>query len=228
MKAFKSRRGIAFTREGILDANVVVEGMWPEAGIKVCTEKHRAKGISSNRLVSAFAGTILTRGVGTSGVNSVVELLEQATDFRVVVKFTTLVKYNIFVVNIRGVGIEPFLEPKKRRAFVDTGDAIKRTGVVIRNEDIARLTVDTGIRLLTFGVLRGLAGEGKINTKSLPRNRSLTRWVEATRLLAEFGSDASGTKVKDGILVGELGDAIDVMVSVVNVFVTGMTQTLVP
>ena len=100
--------------------------------------------------------------------------------------------------------------------------------MVIRNEDVAHLTIDTGVGLFTFGVLRGLAGEGKVNAKSLPRNRSLTRWVEATRLLAEFGSDASGTKIKDGILVGEFGDDIDVMVGVVNVFVTGMTQTLVP
>jgi hypothetical protein len=90
------------------------------------------------------------------------------------------------------------------------------------DEDVAGFSVDACVSVFPFGVLGGLSSEGKIDAKALPRDCSFTRRIVATRLLAEFGGDASWTEVENGVLMREFGDPINVVVGVIDVFIAGM------
>ena len=72
----------------------------------MCAQKHRTKSIA-NGLVSAFAGAILVRRIGTSGVDGIVKLSEEGNNFGIVVQFPSLVQDHIFVINVRGMFLQP-------------------------------------------------------------------------------------------------------------------------
>jgi hypothetical protein len=192
MEPFKGRGSIAFARKCILDANVVVEGVGPKTGIKMGSQKHGAKSITDG-LMSAFAGTILMRRVSAGGMDGIMKFFEEGANFGIVVELASLVKNDVFVINVRGMGVKPFSKPKKRRALGDTGDAVESGSVVVGDEDVTCFAVDTSVGVFPFCVLGGLSSEGKINTEALPRDCCFTRRVVAARLLAEFGGDASWT-----------------------------------
>jgi hypothetical protein len=50
----------------------------------------------------------------------------------------------------------------------------------------------------------------------------------AGRLFAKFGGKADRALVEHRIVMLELGDAINVVMCIVQVFITGMAETLVP
>jgi hypothetical protein len=118
MEPFKSRGGIAFARECILDTNVVVECVGPKTGIKMGSQKHGAKSVA-NGLMGAFTGAILMRRVSAGGMDGIVKFFKEGANFGIVVEFASLVKNDVFVINVRRVGVKPFSKPKKWRAFGD-------------------------------------------------------------------------------------------------------------
>ena len=70
-------------------------------------------------------GAILVGGIGTSGIHSVVEFLKKGNNERVFVKFTALVKDDVFVVDVRRVLGEPGVEPVEGGTLGDTGGSGK-------------------------------------------------------------------------------------------------------
>jgi hypothetical protein len=80
----------------------VVESKGPKTRAKGRASEHGTKSIA-NGLVGSFNRTILVGGVSTSRVDSIVKFFKERDNERIFVEFTTLVKDNIFVVDIRGV-----------------------------------------------------------------------------------------------------------------------------
>ncbi len=66
-------------REGITEAEVMMEGIRPKTGIEICTKEHGAESIS-NRKVGTLHRAILMRGVSTSWSNSITVALEKGSD----------------------------------------------------------------------------------------------------------------------------------------------------
>ncbi len=99
---------------------------------------------------------------------------------------------------------------------------------MVSNEDVTGFTIETGVRLLTFLILGLLTSEGKVNAKALVGDGGFACGVMAGRLLTKFGSKANGTLVKHRIKMLELGNTINVMMGIVQIFVAGMAKLLVP
>jgi hypothetical protein len=95
-------------------------------------------------------------------------------------------------------------------------------------QNVAGLAIETTIGSSTGRVFGTLTGEGKVDRKTLPRDRSLAGAVGARRGLLQFGSKANRTGVKDWVGLLEMRDANNMLVGGVEIRVTGMTEALMP
>ena len=82
--------------KGVLDAEIVVEGIWPELDREVSTMEHGTKSISNGE-VSAFDGTVLVRRVRACCMDAVAELTEELLDLRIPIKFPSLIHIHVLV-----------------------------------------------------------------------------------------------------------------------------------
>ena len=106
MAAFVCRGGIVLARKGILDAQVVMEGIGPKAGVKASTREHSVESIT-NGLIGAFDRSILVGTVGSSSANGIAKLLKKGANFWIVVKFPALVEIDVLIGDARGVTQQP-------------------------------------------------------------------------------------------------------------------------
>jgi hypothetical protein len=111
--AFEGRRCVIFARESIFDSKMSKEGVGPKFDIKVGTVEHGSKRIT-NRLVSAFNGSILVGTISTSDTDFVAKTFEEGADLGVVVEFPALVEHDVLTSNTRRVSEKPVLEPGQR------------------------------------------------------------------------------------------------------------------
>jgi hypothetical protein len=96
-------------------------------------------------------------------------------------------------------------------------------------QNVAGLAIETTIGSSAGLVFGTLTGEGKVNRKTLPRDRSLAGAVGgARRGLLQFGSKANRTGVKDWVGLLKMRDANNTLVGGVEIRVTGMTEALMP
>jgi hypothetical protein len=182
VEAFESRGAIAFGGEAVFDAEVMVKSMRPEARVKVRTGEHGTESVT-NGLVSTFNGAILVRRVGAGGIDSIVELLKESNNERILVEFATLVKDYILVINSRGVFGQPSAEPIEGGTFRYTGGANKERGGMIGEENVTGFARKAGVGTLSFGVLGLLTGEGKVNAEALERYGGFAGRIMAGRLV---------------------------------------------
>jgi hypothetical protein len=73
-----------------------------------------------------------------------------------------------------------------------------------------------------------LGGESKVDRETLPRDSSFVHAVGARRGLLELGSKTDGTGVKNGVSFLEVWDAINMLVSSIEIGVTRVTEALMP
>jgi hypothetical protein len=227
VETFESRRAIAFGGKAVFDADVVVKGEGPKTGTKSRTSEHGTEGIA-NGLVSPFNGSVLMGRVGASGVDGVIKFFKKRDDEGVAIEFPSLVEDSIFVVNVRRVFGKPGAKPVERGTFGDTGGAGEERSGMISDENVTGFTIVTGVGPLALEILGLLSSESKINAEALVGDSGLTRGIVTSGLFSEFGSEADGALIKDGVMVLELRNTINVMVGVVQVFIAGVAETLVP
>lgn len=77
-------------------------------------------------------------------------------------------------------------------------------------------------------VLRTLASEGEVETKTLLRYSSLAGGIISRRALLHFGLNANGTSIEDRVGMAELGDAVNIFMGSIKVLITDMIKALVP
>jgi hypothetical protein len=106
MKPLKGRGTVAFGREAIFDSEIVIKSIGPEAWVKVGSRKHGTECVA-NGLVGAFDGAVLMGGIGARWVNGVVEFFEEGNDERVLVELSTLIKDDIFIIDVGRMLDEP-------------------------------------------------------------------------------------------------------------------------
>ena len=119
--------------------------------------------------MSTFNRTILVRGIGTSGADNILVLLEELANFRVVVKFTTLVKEDILVLAFRGVGGEECIQPINGRSFGDAGITMHHPGEMVSNKNPTSFTIETNKVSLSSGIFGLGSREGKVDGETLVR-----------------------------------------------------------
>ena len=93
---FDGRRLATTWRDGILNTEVMMESVRPELDRKVCTMKHSTKGVCDGK-VSTFHRSVLVGRIGTSRLDLVDKLAEEMVDFRITIKFPSLIHKDIFI-----------------------------------------------------------------------------------------------------------------------------------
>ena len=84
------RMGLVFGWQRVVDAEPMVECIWPKTGIKVGAEEHRANGVGDSE-VAALNRAILVGSISTGGSHLVVVALEQGHNLRVLVELSALI-----------------------------------------------------------------------------------------------------------------------------------------
>jgi hypothetical protein len=69
---------------------------------------------------------------------------------------------------------KPVLQPGEWCSFGNEREAIKLGGSMISDQDVAGLSIDSFVSVGMGLILQGLAGEGKIDGETLPRNSGRT------------------------------------------------------
>ena len=110
--------GVGSGLQSVLDLKAVVKSIGPKLGFQGGTKQERAQPIA-NVEMRAFDRAILMGGVGTGGADFAVAFSKQFLDFRVVVKFTALVKEDILARALGGMIFQEVAEPMNRSAFRD-------------------------------------------------------------------------------------------------------------
>ena len=82
--------------KGVLDADVVMEGVRPELDVKIGTVEHSAESIGNGKM-STFNRTVLIGAVRTGWMDLVVEFVEELENLRVSIQFPSLIHVDVFV-----------------------------------------------------------------------------------------------------------------------------------
>ena len=128
----------------------------------------------------------------------------------------------------RCVILKELSEPLDRRSFVDSSVANEVAREVIRDKHPRRLAVDSKIILGTFRIFRLGSREGEVYREPLEWNSRRLDRVVASRLLDLFRLDTSGASVKDCMHVRELRDPLYMLMSMKEVVVAWVPETLMP
>jgi hypothetical protein len=105
---------------------------------------------------------------------------------------------------------------------------MKTTSKVISSKDITGLAVEASIVLCAVFSFGTLTSESKIEAKALVRKRNRTRSIGARGSLFHFCLDTNRASIEDRGGVTKLGDSINIFVSIIEMLVTNMVQTLMP
>jgi hypothetical protein len=161
-KAKKVRRvGLIFEGEGIFNAEIAVEGVGPEVSIEIGASEHRAQSIADG-LVGTSNGTVLVGTVSAGRQDIVSVTLKKSANFVVIVKFASLVQVDILTRDFGSVLLQPVIKPVEGSAFGDTRGAVKSTGGMVSNQNVAHLAIEAAIGGAMSLVFGALASEGKI------------------------------------------------------------------
>lgn len=149
-------------RDKVVEANVVVEGVWPEIGLQVRTGKHSAKSIADG-LMRAFAGSILVRRVRTGEFHGISEVCECAVDVAAFPKLPASIHADIFVGALWRVAGEPAVDPIDRRGFRGEGATEDPTTKVVGQQNIARFAVEADESVVSCRISALLDHESKVD-----------------------------------------------------------------
>jgi hypothetical protein len=146
----------------VIQADVVIEGVWPEAGAKGCTSEHGAQSIA-NSLVGAFAGAILMGRVRAGKLDLITEISESGADFVALAEFTATIHTNIFVgAGGRIVG-EPLVEPVHRGGLGSEGTTKDATTEVVSDENVTGFAIEADQVVESSGSFAPLDHESEID-----------------------------------------------------------------
>jgi len=184
-------------RDKVVEANVVVEGVWPEIGLQVRTGKHSAKSIADG-LMRAFAGSILVRRVRTGEFHGISEVCECAVDVAAFPKLPASIHADIFVGALWRVAGEPAVDPINRRGFRGEGATEDPTTKVVGQQNIARFAIEADESVVSSRVPTLLDHESKVDRKALIACRRSHRCLRSFWSLSKFGGKANGTSFELG------------------------------
>ena len=192
---FKRRFFALAMRSNIMQAKVMVESIRPEAGVKLCTTKKNSDGIA-DIAVTAFDRTILMGGIGSSRFDAVTSLGEESMHFGGTAQFTTKIHTNVFIGSIARTTVcgEPAIYECERRMLRGEGGTVEISTVVIGNQHIAGLAIESGEAMETFGVGRLLHDKGKINGYALVADSGTTRVTSTMSMPMKLGRGADRAK----------------------------------
>ncbi len=120
------------------------------------------------------------------------------------------------------------MEPCDGGAFGDTRCTIEKFAGMISDQDVAAFAVYAFVSGTATGIFRRLTSEGKIDRESLPRCGGGACAVVARCTLLELCRKASGTLLKDGIVMGKFWNASNMFVGIEKIAITGMSKALMP
>ena len=220
-------RGLILGRKGIAEPEVMMEGIRPKTGIKISTKEHGTESVSDCK-VGTLHRAILMRGVGTSWSNRIAVALEEGSDLGVAIKFTALVHVDVFMGTRRGMMTQEMIEPVDGGGFAAAGIAIKVTGEVVRYQNPACFTIEALVEGGSGGIGGGCASKREVDGQTLKGDGGCAGRMGASGGLGLFGSNAGGAEVEDRVMVGKLGDTVNVAMGIVEVMIAGMAKALVP
>ena len=175
--------GTVTMNSDIVEAEVVMESIWPELGLQTGTGKHSAEGVT-NGLMGTFTRSIMMRRIWSCGFNTVASSFKQFDNGRGMAKFTTKIKTDIAVRDIlrRGMLSKPTIDEVNGWSFGTEGFTIESATVVVHNQAVTGLTINALKTLHVVRILGQLNKEAKIDREPLTTLNSTTR--------VNFGGDS--------------------------------------
>jgi hypothetical protein len=149
-------------------------------------------------LMGTLNRNILVRGPCTSWMDVITKFLKMILEFRIVIKFTTVINHDVLVRDVKDMVLgKPRMKPLEGDILEDMSDAIKLMSSMISEKKIAGLTIETSEIFLARFIFGLLADESKVNRQTLIGQCSLLDsaiLVHKTSL--EIYSEADRTSVK--------------------------------
>jgi hypothetical protein len=175
----------------------MMEGIRPEFGREIGATKHSANGITDGA-VGTFTGTILMRGVGCSGFDSIARLFEQVNNIRTTTKLVTKIEAHVFVRNIRRKAVlgKPMVEEIDGRGFGAETFAVQRAAVVIDDETVASFAIEALEVMKMSRVCRALDKKTKIDGDALVAHSCMMEAGSAVGSMVKFGMKTDGALIK--------------------------------
>jgi len=205
----------------------VVESIRPELDIKISTNKHGSDGIGNSE-VAAFHRSILIGGIGTRGSHIITEAFEEFNHFRVMEELAALVKVHILARTGGGMALKEMPKPVDRCRFGDASVPILSAGEVIGNEDPTGFAIQTNIIFGALCIFGLRTGEREVNREALERLCGSASGVGPCWFFLLLCTNACGALIQDGFHVFKLGDALDMLVGIIEIIVARVSQSLVP
>jgi len=102
----------------IVESNIMMKGIWPEAWFKCSSSQHSTNGITDCAMQS-FNGSILVRRVRCGKFNRISGRFEECNNVGAVSELTTLIHADIFVRNVKRKTIsgQPMVQKINGRCF---------------------------------------------------------------------------------------------------------------
>ena len=115
-----------------------------------------------------------------------------------------------------------------RSSFGDTAVTMLHPNEMISQEDPTGFTMKTSIIKTSLGVLRRHTSKGEIKGKTLIGLSGNSSRIGAWSRLGLLSNNTSGTRRENIRFMGEFEKAINKLVGIIEIPITGMAKTLVP
>ena len=207
----------------------MIEGVRPKLDIQISTSKKSSNSIT-NITVVPFHRAILMGYISSSRMNSKTMACKEISKIRAAIKFTALVHADILILTDRCIRGKEVAKPMNGQSLGNLGITMLDSSEMVSNKNPGGLIIDTNKVGMMGLVLGGHTGKGEMNRKTLVRTSDSLDRIRTTRSLGLLGLDTGRTLVNDRVLglVSKLGNTIDCFGGIIQVFVTGMSESLVP
>ena len=113
--------------------------------------------------MSPLNRTILVRSICTGNTNVIAISLEESSNFRIAIQFSSLVKNDIFVRALGVMGIKEMSEPVYRGSLRNSCVSMVASRKMVNHNDPTGLTMNTCVIILTRFVFGFKAREGEVD-----------------------------------------------------------------
>ena len=143
--------------KAIGDEDKMAQGAWPKLGLEICTKQHCACTIS-NGAMGMFNVSNLTGRVGVFDI--IAGLAEKIMNSSTVAMFSTTIRRCALIQDRGTMCGKPLLEEVERRRLVSLNADLPCTTLMICNEDVTSLIIDTHKTSETLGFISSFCSSG--------------------------------------------------------------------
>jgi hypothetical protein len=213
----------------IVKADIVVKCVRPKLGGKSSTSQACTESVFDGAM-RALARGVLMRRVSSGRLDSVASIFKKSTEFTTTSKLTTKIHADIFVSNILATAMlgKPAIDEIDWRSLTTEGLSVKCTTLVIGEQDVTTLTVETQQAEHAVAVFRSLHNKTHINGDALIADSSAARVSFAPSMLGQLLLGTDRAWAQFGIGDRQLRQTKDSFLEMVHATGVQMAEAMMP